>query len=73
MSNDERADDEVETPTNKYGFSEEDMATLMRARKRNLALAIVAGLVLAVLGFFAGQNISGGDAVAWEAMNVWSL
>ncbi|WP_270974348.1 hypothetical protein [Trueperella sp.] len=72
MSNDERADDE-EAPTNKYGFSEEDMATLMRARKRNLALAIVAGLVLAVLGFFAAQNISGGDAAAWEAMNVWSL
>lgn len=73
MSNDERADDEVEEPKNKYGFSDEDMATLMHARKRNLAFAIVAGLVLAVLGCFAAQNISGGDAAAWEPINVWSL
>ena len=72
MSNDERSEDQTQEPTNKYGLSDEDMATLMRARQRYFALAIVGGIVLAVMGYFAAQNISGG-AAAWEAMNVWPL
>lgn len=41
----------------KAGLSIADQERLKKAQKRNLVIAIVFGLVLATLGFFAGQNL----------------
>lgn len=39
------------------GLSEEDLARLKRAQKRNLVIAVVLGLLLAIMGFLSGSHL----------------
>ena len=57
---------EEATTTPKEGFSESEIAELKSRQRRYLVYAVIAGIVLAVLGFFAGGNarekVDGADA-----------
>ncbi|QOR46397.1 hypothetical protein [Trueperella pecoris] len=73
-----RPEEPAEAPgTNKFGLTEDEMNQLRRAQKRNLVLAIVGGLILFVMGYFAAQNLSDAAALAakpsMEVVNVWPL
>lgn len=48
---------EETTPDSPSGLSPEEIKKLKAAQKRNVIFAIIGGLILAVLGFFAGQNL----------------
>ncbi|AJC70606.1 hypothetical protein [Trueperella pyogenes] len=76
MSHDDLRPDGEREPAvkNGYGLTDEEMSRLQRAKKRNLVVAIVGGLILAVMGFLAGQNIgSDGASVMLEVTNARSL
>ncbi len=48
---------EESTPDSPSGLSPEEIKKLKVAQKRNVIFAIIGGLILAVLGFYAGQNL----------------
>lgn len=49
-------------PAGKYSHLDPaELAKLKSAQKRNMVLAIIGGLVLATMGYFAGQNAKSGD------------
>ncbi|MFY9262818.1 MAG: hypothetical protein GX483_06030 [Actinomycetaceae bacterium] len=58
MSGPEKPD---EKPSPTKGLTEEELAKLKAAQRRNMILAVIGGLILAVLGWFAGQNMRGDD------------
>lgn|GEM_PF-1150287 len=39
----------------------EEIAQLRKAQKRRFFLALILGTIMAILGFFAGQRLAGGD------------
>lgn len=39
----------------------EEIAQLRKAQKRRFILALVLGTIMAILGYFAGQKLAGGD------------
>lgn len=46
------------TSTEKYGrLTPEEIAKVKSAQKRNIVLAVVGGLILATMGYFAGQSV----------------
>lgn len=75
MSEQDNRPEERVKPTNKYGLSDEEAQRLRRAQRRNVVFAVVGGLILAVLGFFAAQNLNSDAALATlvEAGHVWPL
>ncbi|XCB30301.1 hypothetical protein RQN30_02390 [Arcanobacterium hippocoleae] len=50
-------DELVESGKTKSGLSAEDQERLRKAQKRNLIIAVVLGILLATLGYFAGANM----------------
>ena len=67
-------------PTGKVALTPEMREQLKRSQRRNMIGGLVFGLILAVLGFFAAQNIKSGSdgsylpapAAVEEIVNVWS-
>ncbi|MFC5369952.1 hypothetical protein [Arcanobacterium bovis] len=39
------------------GLAPEDLAKLKKAQRRNIVIALILGLILAVSGYFAGQKL----------------
>lgn len=49
-------------PQGKYAhLSPDEFLKLKSAQKRNMFLAIVVGVILATMGYIAGQNVKGGN------------
>lgn len=44
------------------GLTDEELARIKRIKRRNLILALVAGIALAVLGFFGGKGVRSSDS-----------
>ncbi len=55
-------------------LSDEDIAVLKRAQKRNFIVALLLGIVLLVAGFFAGKALRAGSEAAqasWVGESVY--
>lgn len=72
--------EETPAPTGKDALTPEMREQLKRSQRRNIIVALVLGIILAVLGFFAGQSVRSGSADSYlpapipveEIVNVWS-
>lgn len=68
------------TLTGKDALTPEMREQLKRSQRRNMVGGLVFGVILAVLGFFAAQNITSGSDDSYlpvpvsveESVNVWS-
>lgn len=75
MNTPENNTNEQSTPS---GLTPEELTKLKVAQKRNMIFAALFGIVLAIFGFFAGQNLAqekseksfstsvGDPAIVWE-------
>lgn len=66
---------EEETAVAVQALSDEDIAMLKRAQKRNFIIALFLGIILLVVGFYAGKALRAGSEAAqasWGGASVYA-